>query len=171
MRIPIAFKPSGIRTCPICGDYKPTKTMTLSYNGEEHSTAALCPSCILDKEFVIDVTDPVTYGKKERKRTQKIAKRSEQRTAEETGGRQTGYIPCSGDSRNSRFFFEDKTRIGDDRKSFRLTQDIITKGRTQALRSGLIPVFRIHLRDVTIGAMLWDDLVGLVQEENSGKKP
>lgn len=104
------------------------------------------------------------YTKKDRKRTQKIAKKSEEKTAKETGGRCTGYIPSFGDSRNSKFFFEDKTRVGGDRKSYRLTQDIILKGRTQALRSGLIPVFRIHLKDVSIGAMLWDDLVDLVKE-------
>lgn len=153
---------SGVRTCDGCGLWHPCFTVDL--NGE--TTGAYCETCLTRTPFTIEQEVGIEYGKKDRRRTQKIAKKSEARTAEETGGRQTGYFPNSGDSRNSRYLFEDKTRVGGERKSFRLTQDIVLKGRDQALRAGLTPVFRVHLKDVTIGAMLWDDLLPLVSEKD-----
>jgi len=133
---------------------------------KDKSCGKYCVECLSSRDLVLEQEVLSPYSKKERKRTQKKAKRSEVKTGEETGGRCTGYIPSYGDSRNSRFFFEDKTRVGGDRKSYRLTQDVVVKGRVQAARSGLTPVFRVHLKDISIGIMLWDDLVELVQEKD-----
>ena len=106
-----------------------------------------------------------SYSKQQRRRSNKKAKKSEARTAMETGGVSTGYFPDAGDSRNSRFMFEDKTRTGSERKSYRLTESVVVKGKSQAQKAGLTPVFRIHLQNVSIGVMLWDDLISLVKEE------
>lgn len=152
----------GIATCDNCGMW--LECIEPSANGKSFGT--YCVQCLSSKDLVLNQDVSLPYSKKARKRTQKKAKRSEVKTAEETGGRCTGYIPSSGDSRNSKFFFEDKTRVGGDQKSYRLTQDVIVKGRAQAARSGLTPVFRVHLKDVSIGIMLWDDLVELVREQD-----
>lgn len=150
----------GTATCDNCGMWVDCIEPIMN----EKSFGRFCLKCIHSAEIVLNQDVSLPYTKKERKRTQKKAKKSEVKTAKETGGRCTGYIPSSGDSRNSKFFFEDKTRVGGDRKSYRLTQDVIVKGRAQAARSGLTPVFRVHLKDVSIGIMLWDDLVELVRE-------
>lgn len=162
-------KAGGFNTCDRCHLFERCVKFDLFANGKPNGEHVYCINCLMTGEVNLcnEVEVVLPYGKKERKRTNKKAKRSEAKTAKETGGSQTGYFPGSGDSRNSKFFFEDKTRVGGDRKSFRLTQDIVTKGRDQAGRAGLIPVFRIHLKDVSIGAMLWDDLVELVRDEES----
>lgn len=153
---------AGTGVCDTCHLWSQRFQITI---GDE-SAGVYCSECITTRPFIEEKEVKLEYGKKQRKRTQKKAKKSEEKTAQETGGRCTGYLPSSGDSRNNRFFFEDKTRLGGDRKSYRLTQSTVLKGRDQAVRAGLTPVFRIHLKDVSIGAMLWDDLVELVREED-----
>lgn len=154
---------AGTGTCDGCHSWY--KRLEVTLNGE--SAGSYCLDCVAKQPFSIEQEVKLEYGKKQRKRTQKKAKKSEEKTAQETGGYCTGYIPSSGDSRNSRFFFEDKTRIGGDRKSYTLTQETMVKGRDQARRAGLIPVIRVHLKDVSIGAMIWDDLLSLVYEEGN----
>ena len=151
---------AGVVTCDDCHTW--CKCFDVTING--NSSGRFCLDCVTKHPVTFEQEVTLPYTRKERKRTQKRAKRSEVKTAEETGGRCTGYFPSSGDSRNSKFFFEDKTRIGGDQKSYSLTQSVVLKGRDQAVRAGLVPVFRIHLKDVSIGAMLWDDLVNLVCE-------
>lgn len=164
MRIqtPVKLRRKGIVTCDKCHLWVECVEPIIG----DKTFGQFCIKCLSSSELVLDqeISTP-SYTKKDRKRTQKKAKRSEAKTAEETGGRCTGYFPSSGDSRNSRFFFEDKTRIGGDRKSYRLTQEVVLKGRDQAARAGLTPVIRIHLKDISIGVMLWDDLVDLVSEK------
>lgn len=152
----------GINTCDNCGLWQNCVEVTI----DKQPKGTFCLDCLVSRQFSHEQEVALPYTKKERKRTQKRAKKSEVKTAEETGGKCTGYVPSSGDSRNSKFFFEDKTRIGGDQKSYRLTQGVVLKGRDQARRAGLVPVFRIHLKDISIGAMLWDDLVNLVREES-----
>lgn len=152
---------AGTGTCDGCHSWY--KRLEVTINGE--SAGTYCLDCVAKHPFTVEKDIKLEYGRKERKRTQKQAKKSEEKTAKETGGRCTGYFPSSGDSRNSKFFFEDKTRLGGDQKSYRLTQATVLKGRDQAVRAGLVPVFRIHLKDISIGAMLWDDLVDLVCEQ------
>lgn len=157
----VEFTRQGYKSCCICYAY--CKCINIELNGEHYTS--VCDNCLTKVQVVSKQEVAPSYTSKDRKRTNKKAKKSEVKTASETGGRCTGYIPLSGDSRNSRFFFEDKTKISGDRKSYRLTQDVVLKGRSQATKAGLTPVFRIHLKDISIGAMLWDDLVELVRED------
>ena len=124
----------------------------------------VCVSCISQGvSMTLNIETKPGYTKAQRKRSNKKAKKSEVKTANETGGVCTGYFPDAGDSRNERFLFEDKTPTSGERKSFRLTEEIVLKGRSQAQKAGLTPVFRIHLRNVSVGAMLWDDLINLME--------
>ena len=125
----------------------------------------LCLDCLAGgAQLQLDFDTGSTYTSAARRRSNKKAKKSEEKTAAETGGRCTGYLPDAGDSRNSRFFFEDKTPTAGERKSYRLTEGVVLKGRSQAQKAGLTPVFRIHLKNVSIGVMLWNDLISLVRE-------
>lgn len=152
---------AGIASCQECCKWDRCFSVEIdkSFYGE------YCSDCLTKQAFEAEKKIEL-YSTKQRKRTQKKAKRSEAKTAKETGGRCVGYVPSSGDSRNSKYFFEDKTRIGGDKKSYRLTQDVVLKGRDQARRANLTPVYRVHLKDVSIGVMLWDDLVELVSESD-----
>lgn len=159
----VSIENVGYRTCNVCGSYDRCLRVKLS-SDSSGVDCATCLSCISKRfSMQLDFEVKTEYTKAQRKRSNKKAKRSEAKTAEETGGRCTGYFPDAGDSRNERFLFEDKTPTAGERKSFRITEEIVLKGRSQAQKAGLTPVFRIHLRNTSIGAMLWDDLINLME--------
>ena len=148
----VSFINAGFGTCDRCKKILVARLCIdrVDSNGCVESSK-ICFDCLNSGlEFQIGVEIKPAYSSAERKQTNIKAKKSEKKTAIETGGVNTGYFPNCGDSRNSRFMFEDKTRVGGDRKSFRITQEIILKGRSQARRAGRVPVFRIHLKDISV---------------------
>lgn len=160
----------GHGPCSNCGIYAQLIELRISVGEElpEDASVKRCSRCILGSN-VTTSTEAHPESFRYRRRLLKQARKCEERTAKETGSRRTGASGAGiekGDSRNSRFMFEDKYT---ENEFYRLTKTTILKAIAQAQKSGRTPVVRVHLNDgPTIGIMHWNDLVQFVSEEHEG---
>ena len=110
----------------------------------------------------------MTLGTKGKKRSiNKTSRRREEKAGRDIGGSRvsgSGSGVAKGDARNERWMIEDKFTIRS--KSYTVTQALIDKALRQASKTGRNPVIKIGFPKYEVAVCLWDDLKGLIDEED-----
>lgn len=110
----------------------------------------------------------MSLGKVGKKRSiNKRSRRREEKAAKSISGSRvpgSGSGLIKGDARNDKWMIEDKFTVS--AKSFRVTQAMIGKALRQARGTGRNPIVRVGLPKYEVAVLLWDDLKGLISEED-----